>query len=222
MKYIVVDLEMNPVANKNRRSCMECQHEIIEIGAVVLDEQFVEIGSFMTYVRPQYNHKIEKKITRLTGITTQQVQSAPEFEEAFHMFTSWCKSMAEDVQICEWSDSDLRQMTKELNLKACELDEFEEALMESWCDFQQEYGELLSMERQISLEQAMLYAGEDFVGRQHDALYDARNTANLLRIVRGESLKESALSNVIEIMKPSEIGTSLGEMFDFSAFTLSA
>lgn len=61
MKYIVVDLEMNPIAKKYADKAAICKNEIIEIGAVLLDENFQEISSFMTYVRPEYNSEIVKK-----------------------------------------------------------------------------------------------------------------------------------------------------------------
>lgn len=39
-------------------------------------------------------------------------------------------------------------------------------------------------------EKALYYAGLDFEGQQHDALSDAANTAELLRIVRNQHLFE--------------------------------
>ena len=50
MKYVVVDLEMNWLASKYKIEREFCEREIIEIGAVVLDEKFQEIDKFKTYV----------------------------------------------------------------------------------------------------------------------------------------------------------------------------
>ena len=47
-----------------------------KIGAVLLDEQYQEIGYFNTLVKPQYNDQIERRIENLTGITTEMVQNA--------------------------------------------------------------------------------------------------------------------------------------------------
>ena len=59
MKHIVVDLEMNSLAKEFKEEKILCGREIIEIGAVVLDEQYHEIGSFKTLVKPQYNDVIK-------------------------------------------------------------------------------------------------------------------------------------------------------------------
>lgn len=219
MKHIVVDLEMNPIAKQYKEQRAGCLSEIIEIGAVILDEDFQEIGSFMTYVKPQYNERIEPKIVKLTGITTELVHDAPSFEEAFQMFVSFCNSIKGEVEICQWSDSDRRQIEKEMLLKGYEMNEYEKGLMECWVDFQREFDQQLGLERQVSLKNALTYAGLDFEGRQHDALFDARNTAELLTIARVEEKRQVTLDKIAEILKPTQLTSSLGSMFDFGQFT---
>ena len=54
MKHIVIDLEMNKIARSSEARKI-CKSEIIEIGAVMLDENLQEIGNFRTYVKPEYN-----------------------------------------------------------------------------------------------------------------------------------------------------------------------
>ena len=46
MKHIVVDLEMNNISNKYKD--FDCTMETIEIGAIMLDENYQEISSFRT------------------------------------------------------------------------------------------------------------------------------------------------------------------------------
>ena len=50
MKYVVIDLEMNPIATVHTAEREYCKLEVIEIGAVLLDEKYQEIGSFVTGV----------------------------------------------------------------------------------------------------------------------------------------------------------------------------
>ena len=45
MKHIVIDLEMNALDKKFKDERIICGSEIIQIGAVLLDEQYQEIGS---------------------------------------------------------------------------------------------------------------------------------------------------------------------------------
>ena len=77
MKYVVVDLEMNRLANQFAEEKAVCGMEIIAIGAVLLDEQYREIEAFKTLVKPQYNDVIDAYYTRLTGITTEMVENKP-------------------------------------------------------------------------------------------------------------------------------------------------
>lgn len=219
MKHIVVDLEMNPIAKVNKEQRAICLSEVIEIGAVILDEDFQEIGSFMTYVKPQFNDQIEKKIVKLTGITTELVANAPSFEEAFQMFVSFCSNVKGEVELCEWSDSDRLQLVKEMKLKNYEMNDYEKSLMECWVDFQREFDEQLGMDKPLSLKNALSYAGLDFEGRQHDALFDARNTAELLTIARVEEKRQVTLDKIAQMLKPTQLTSSLGSMFDFGQFT---
>ncbi len=223
MRHIVIDLEMNKLAKQYKEERLILGREIIEIGAVVLDEWYQEIGSFKTLVKPQYNDVIEKGITKLTGITTEQVQNAPILEEAIHIFFAWCHGMNDEIIIHEWSDADLEQITKEITLKKIRLNEEDMNLLVGWSDFQKEYGEKLHLDNQVSLKNAVMYAGIDFEGHEHDALDDARNTAELLKIVRTPSLCESALQHVIEVLTPTPTcSATLGDLFNFGALGLSA
>ncbi len=219
MKHIVVDLEMNNINPKSEARSI-CTMETIEIGAVMLDEDLKEISSFRTYVKPEHNTGIVKKITKLTGITNEMVQNAPTFSEAFRMFTNWSLGPQDDVTIYAWSESDYDQITKEMVLKGYEMSEKERAILGNrWSDFQDEFDSHLGFERQVSLKMALEMAGVDFSGREHDALDDARNTAELLQIFRDESLFDRTLRKIKEVMEPSNMGT-LGEMIDFSMFAL--
>ena len=184
MKHIVVDLEMNNIRQKSEARRI-CTNETIEIGAVMLDDNLQEISSFRTYVKPEYNDGIVPKISRLTGITDAMVANAPKFHEALRMFTNWCLGTGDAVTIYTWSDTDFNQIRKEIILKEYEVSEVERVLLENeWTDFQQEFDGYLGFERQVSLKMALDMAGIDFLGREHDALDDARNTAELLQIFR--------------------------------------
>lgn len=219
MKYVVVDLEMNSVSRDNKEIRNICCREIIEIGAVVLNEKFEEISSFKTYIKPRFNTEIVPKIEKLTGISWKMVDDAPDFNEAFKSFAEFCNSLGDEYQVIEWSENDYIQMKGEIAQKQYNMNESERKFMEKWYDFQEEFGEILGLDKRLSLENALMYAGEDFVGNQHDALYDARNTAELFSITKVESKKEKALQKVIDILHPKECSVTLGDLFDFSKLT---
>ena len=60
-------------------------------------------------------------------------------------------------------------------------------------------------------------AGIDFSGREHDALDDARNTAELFQIFNDENLFERTLKKIEEVMKTSSLENTIGSLFDFSS-----
>ena len=218
MKHIVVDLEMNTIRRKSEARKI-WNMETIEIGAVMLDDNLEEIASFRTYVKPEFNDCIERKITRLTGITDDMVKNAPSFSEALKMFTNWCLGTNDDVTIYAWSESDYMQISNEMLLKNYQVSENEkDLLLNEWSDFQHEFDSHLGFQKQVSLKMALDMAGVDFFGRVHDALDDARNTAELLHIFRDRNLFDLTLRKIKEYMEPSSAASSMGELFDFSMF----
>ena len=217
MKYVVVDLEMNYTSRKSEVK-RNLKMETIEIGAVMLDEKLQEIASFRTYVKPEYSDGIRKKISELTGITDDMVANAPSFREALRMFTTWCLGTGDEVKIYAWSDSDYNQISGEMLAKQYEITDAESPLLENvWDDFQKEFDSYLGFERRLSLSMALDMAGVAFTGREHDALDDARNTAELLHIFKDRDLFDKTLRLIKEAMEPKEIGDTLGDLFDFSA-----
>lgn len=214
MKRIVVDLEMNPIG-KNFEARKHWNNEIIEIGAVMLDDRLQEVAAFKTYVKPELCEGIAPKITRLTHINDGMVENAPKFAEAFQMFVNWCYGTGEDIKVYAWSDNDYKQVSQELLLKNIELSAKEQSLMETeWKDFQKEFDNCLGFDRQLSLSFALEMAGIDFNGRVHDALDDARNTAELLSVFKDKDRFDQTLRKIENVMKPKPFGMSLGSLID--------
>ena len=216
MNYIIVDFEMNPVSGEHKEERQICRCEIIEIGAVIMDESFVVMGEFKTLVKPQYNASIYKRYETLTGISTQMVHDAPTFATAYEMFVNWCESYGSDYEVYAWSENDYNQLIAEMELKQyAKADKMRP--LENWFDFQKEYTEKLGLERIMSLEKALDYAGIAFEGHMHDALCDAKNTAELFAIVHNEERCNAVLKAVMDVLKPKNISSALGDMIDFGA-----
>lgn len=212
MRYVFVDFEMNPIAASYKNEKKICGSEIIEIGAVMLDESFKEISSFKRLVKPQFNDQIYKKWELLTGITTGMVSGADYFEVAFKDFITWCGDA--DYEIYAWSNSDRSQIIKEMKLKNFENTEACEYMLSHWMDFQKIYGEIVSEKKLVSLENALTACGIPFSGRKHDALYDARNTSILFAESRINDLAK-LVKEIREAMCPAKPSTTLGDIFNF-------
>lgn len=209
MIYVFVDFEMNQIDNSHQDVLKICKNEIIEIGAVKLNDTYQEIDSFKTYVRPVITPVMDR-ITKLTGITNEMVDSAPEFAEAAGRFIEWC--MDADV-IYAWSENDLRQFNRERKLKKYNNPSVQK-VVGKWKDFQKEFARLLGTKRRIALSDAVFYLGEDFQGEEHDALWDARNTAEVFILSKDREKFERIMAPIMNAYQPKKTMTySIGDLF---------
>ena len=212
-RCVVVDFEMNPVAKANREARRELGCEIIEIGAVRLDESHTVVDRFSCFVSPQYNKEITSYITDLTGISRYETYNAPFFGEALKRFEDWI-GYGEPSAIYSWSDTDRDQLEKECAFKRIALPEN----MRDWNDFQAEYMDAMQYTdrgRQMALHTAAEQFGIGMDSKRiHSALYDAEITAELLIAVRtGAYLRQAELLRGAGLQDPEDRGCSIGDCF---------
>ena len=172
---IFIDLEMNTTDARLVHK-KDLRNEVIEIGAVRMDDTFHPLDRFRIFVRPQNNGVIARKIYKLTGTSTGAASDAASQPEALDallfLFVSEC------CEIYSWSTSDLCQLRKECGFKGIDsvfLDE-----MVQWHDFQEDFRQMLGEKNILSLSNAMHRAGLEPEGCLHDASWDAYNSARLM------------------------------------------
>ena len=71
MNYIVLDLEWNSAYHKKQGRFV---NEIIQIGAVKLDNDFNVIDTFLVYIKSEIVKQLNKRVIELTGITNEQIK----------------------------------------------------------------------------------------------------------------------------------------------------
>ncbi len=210
MKYAVVDLEMCRVPKSMRTEEYRWSMETIQIGAVLLDEDFNVYKKFSTFVRPEYG-RMDPFIERLTGITKENVYTARTFAEAIDGFLRWLKDY--DVRCVSWSYSDENQIRREIEAKGIDNARLNE-LLDSWIDCQKIFDEKMDSERQYSLEEALIASDIITEGRAHDGLVDAYNTALLYSKLMTEP--EYELNEIYSHAREDRVehlGVCLGDMF---------
>ena len=172
----------------------DLRHEIIQIGAVSLDENYNIIGNYMTYVSPQFG-QVDRFIESLAGIHRSDLKGAPVLRDALEQFIRW---LPKDAILVSWSDTDLLQFDDEIYEKYIDIPEFEEYL-DNWEDCQITFSEKMGITRRYKLSEALNLCGVYTELGEHDALIDARNTARLFaKMMTEEHLKLNscyALSN---------------------------
>ena len=186
MEYISLDLEWNQAYPEQleavqKRLGTRMRGEVIQIGAVKLDETMRIVGSYSVIVRPRFFKRINRHVARLTGITQDMIDLGLPLPEASERFRRWC---GEDFAFLTWGPDDVPML--EDNFRAQGVDG-------SWLrrvyDLQKIYNRQTDGSRkQRSLEFVMEQFGIPQNLPAHDALNDAYFTALVaqkLDVVRG-------------------------------------
>ena len=208
MKHVVVDLEMNPVSREFREVRRKRNEEVIEIGAVRLDENFQQEAEFQCYVKPEYG-PIKKHITSLTGITQAMVADKKTYAACFQDFVDWVGE--EETKIYSWSMSDIKQLRSECRYK---LPDFDIGWLNArWVDLQQEFDDRLGLHNSLALKHALGAMDHKFEGTQHTALADAINTSAILTLMQDDAKFKETMKPVLEILQPKDdLASSIGDL----------
>ncbi|MBR2519354.1 MAG: exonuclease domain-containing protein [Selenomonadaceae bacterium] len=208
MVHIVIDLEMNPVSKTFKDIRRRTTDEVIEIGAVKLDENYQQVDEFQCYVRPEYG-EITKHITKLTGITQATVADKPLFAEAFQNFMDWIGTW--DMTLYSWSNSDIKQLKVECAFK---IPGYDIAKLEKrWRDLQKAFDDRIGLHSSLALKHAIGAMNRDFEGTQHTALADAANTAAILTLLQDDEEFFRVMQPVIDLLKPKTLSQSIGDKY---------
>ena len=208
MKHVVVDLEMNPVSREFREVRRKLNEEVIEIGAVRLDENFQQEAEFQCYVKPEYG-PIKKHITSLTGSTQAMVADKKTYAACFQDFVDWVGE--EETKIYSWSMSDIKQLRSECRYK---LPDFDIGWLNArWVDLQQEFDDRLGLHNSLALKHALGAMDHKFEGTQHTALADAINTSAILTLMQDDAKFKETMKPVLEILQPKDdLSSSIGDL----------
>lgn len=173
MNYIVLDLEFNQP--KNSRNLITkpivFYFEIIQIGAVKLDENYSPIDSFETLISPKYYKTMHSKVSKLTKITDDDLKNGIEFTSAFKKFKDWC---GEDFSFLTWGGDDIPVLRDNLLIYGLNT-----AWIPTSYNIQLIFNDQITKQmRQYSLTDALTEVGES-ASDVHNALGDAKNTVRL-------------------------------------------
>jgi DNA polymerase-3 subunit epsilon len=99
MPFLVVDLEMSGPEPG--------YHEIIQIGAVLLNDNWVELGTYLSNVYPENEEAFTASAEKIHGLSLDELQEAPMIYEVLEDFEQWIRKLLKrqggdlrDVVIC--------------------------------------------------------------------------------------------------------------------------
>ncbi len=175
MQYIVVDLEWNqPMSYQSRVFKAvgdQLIFEMIQIGAVKLDDDRRIVDSLSLPIRPAHYVKIHPRIQRMTQLNDETLDNAPTFLEAMEQFSAWC---GQDYMLLTWGCDDVSVLKQNMDFHQCALE------LPPLCDIQRLFNDVFERgKNRTGLKAAMdflqIEAQEDksFHNAVHDAYYTA-------------------------------------------------
>ena len=172
MNYIIFDLEWNQCGSESEiiTEPLCLPGEIIEIGAVKLDDAFQKQDELRLYIKPKYYEKLHRRIVSLTGIRDKMLlEQGLTFPEAYEKFRAFC---GEEYSFMTWSTSDLPILVDNMLLHGIDISDLPDTydLQRIFCN------EIMRLSRRMSLDDALKVLNEKG-DTAHDALNDSRNTA---------------------------------------------
>lgn len=212
MNYLVIDLEMCKVPKLYRNRKYRYANEIIQVGAVLLDESFEEVGRINQYVHPEYG-VLDEFITDLTGIKNCNIKNAPVLENVLIHMVDWLGNR--EYKVYAWSGNDHSQLLHEIKSKNIENLKIENFMKkERWVDYQEVFGKRFGFNREVALEEALQACDIEMEGRLHNGLDDAINTASIIKLLElNENIELREVQYFKKIDKESS-GFCLGELFE--------
>lgn len=173
MNYVVVDLEWNQAMSSKssvfNKLPIHLSGEIIQIGAVRLNEDLTPGEEFQIDVKPIYFKRMHYKVKKLTGFNKERLALGTTFPDALEKFRAWC---GDGVTFLTWGYDDRGIMEQNIIIHGLDWD-----WIADWVNLQLIYN--LQTEGDKN-QKALSSAMEHFCIQQtrvaHDALGDAYNT----------------------------------------------
>lgn len=181
MNYIVFDLEWNQSPGGKKNSDSHLPFEIIEIGAVKLNEKFETVDSFQRLIRPQVYNWIHDSIHEVIHVNYKDLMKGIPFPQAASEFLEWCGS---EWFFFTWGNQDVMELQR--NLKYYGMLSMLPGPV-TYYDVQKIFGiRYEDRKSRRSLEYAIDSLGISKEQGFHRALADAYYTAEVMKLIEAE------------------------------------
>lgn len=186
MNYIVFDLEWNQAADMRTRRANSLLFEIIEIGAVKLNENRDKLDDFHELIKPQVYHTMNQVTGDLLHLKMEQLENCRSFPEVAGDFVRWC---GRDYVFCTWGSLDLAELQK--NMDYYHMAPVSEKTLKYY-DIQK----LFSIAFEDSKSRRTLQYAVDFLGIRKDVAFhraytDAYYTAQIVKRIESDAVFEN-------------------------------
>jgi inhibitor of KinA sporulation pathway (predicted exonuclease) len=112
MNYVVFDLEWNQCPYGKARENRKIPFEIIEIGAVMLDQDRNCVETFHRVIRPKVYRKLHYRTKEIVNLTMEDLRKGMPFPLAVRDFLEWA---GRNSIFCTWGCVDLNELQRNMN-----------------------------------------------------------------------------------------------------------
>lgn len=112
MNYIVLDLEWNQCPYGKERENPRLPFEILEIGAIKLNEEKKITGTFQETICPVVYRQLHFRTKEIVDYSMEELMHSRRFPDVVRDFFAWCGS---DYILCTWGPSDLPELQRNLD-----------------------------------------------------------------------------------------------------------
>ena len=222
MHYIVFDLEFNQdipsvqealrtdlltnapanldETQTDKKEPSKLSYEIIQIGALKLDERYQTIGTFNCFIKPSLYSDVNPIITGLTGITTEMLKEGEPFPKAYKSFLEF---MNDSFSIlCVWGMSDLKVLYK--NAEYHKLDV--KPIPRMYINIQPFVPKYLKLtdKKLLRLQTAAELLNIPVTHEFHNAFYDSYYTAEIFKKINNGDMQPKAYDPAFVTIRPRQ------------------
>lgn len=112
MNYVVFDLEWNQGNQAQQTEHADIPFEVIEIGAVKLNDKYVMINEFSRLIKPEIYREMHQYTSKLIHLQMEELERGRPFAEVMKDFLEWCGT--EEYLFCSWGSLDLTELQRNM------------------------------------------------------------------------------------------------------------
>jgi len=181
LNYIVFDLEWNQSNTRKEPEVNELPFEIIDVGAIRMNDNLDMVGEFNQLIKPQVYTHLHHITSKIIHLHMQDLLRGNEFPEVMREFLDFC---GEEYIFCTWGTLDLFELQR--NMRFYGMEPLSNAPIK-YLDVQKLY----SIAFEDGKQRRALEVAIDALGMEkdipfHRAFSDAYYTAKVLAVIPKE------------------------------------
>ena len=194
MNYIIFDLEFNQdyhdraneTIKEKTNTSPKLTFEIIQIGAVKIDDNFKKISTFNSLVKPIIHTRIHPYVHKMTGITEEQLQTYEEFTRIYEKLIEFIGNPKDSI-LCVWGTVDIKELLRNIKFYNLPTD----VIPKNYIDVQYHASKYLETKdkSRIGLKNAIELLNLTINGDFHDAYNDAYYTCEVFKKIYTPAIK---------------------------------